>query len=66
MTSEGDITDQLTVLQGTEPPVGAEVVAEWVRKQDFKFWRNEKSLSLPGNDPRHRSSAFHSSRLHFA
>jgi hypothetical protein len=64
--AEGDITDQLTVLQRTEPPVGTEEEAEWVRKQDFKFWRNKKSLSLPGKNPRQQSSVFHSSRLHFA
>jgi hypothetical protein len=38
---------------------------EWVRKQDFWFWGNKKPLSLPGNEPRHRYSALHSSRLHF-
>jgi hypothetical protein len=54
----------VTVFQGREPCVGTEEEAEWVRKQDFKFWRNEKSSSLPGIEPRHQSSAFHSSRLH--
>ena len=63
---EGEITDQLTVLQGRESPVGTGEESELVRKQYFKFRRKDKSLSLQGNEPRHQFSAFHCSRLHFA